>query len=267
MRTWLVAAAVVVVCSHADAETRGRIRFGAPGENVAIAKLAVAIGRDEAGIVATLTIAPASTDELAIELPDHAAVTGVAIVHGRDRVVATPRDGARDRFDSGPDRALVQLAIAGQRPRTRVRAPVAIAIPATRRAWFDEAPAHQPLDRDATLYAEAPSHAVTITFSCGGGHDRTPVLDKADIRREIRRHNNAIQHCYEIAAQRDPTLAGTIELQLVIDPSGAVQRASIGSSNVADPSVGACMANEAARWRFHEGDATIVVNYPYKFRL
>lgn len=92
-------------------------------------------------------------------------------------------------------------------------------------------------------------------------------LDRSIIERVIRQHRREIRACYEAELQRDPDLEGRIVVSFVIDPSGGVARASIGSSTMNNGGVESCITTRVRRWRFPEprGGGIVRVNYPFSF--
>ena len=97
--------------------------------------------------------------------------------------------------------------------------------------------------------------------------ETTGALDREIIQRVVRQHRREITHCYEQRLQRDPNLAGRIEMEWVIAPSGDVVSASVSESTVDDAEVGRCMARRIQQWVFPEPDGagTVRVNYPWNF--
>jgi len=90
-------------------------------------------------------------------------------------------------------------------------------------------------------------------------------LDKAIIRRYVRRRVPQIEACYEAQRRITPTLRGTLTLELEIAPSGRVSRSD--ASGVA-PEVARCAADVIRQIEFPkpvDGDS-VVVTYPLKLR-
>ncbi len=90
-------------------------------------------------------------------------------------------------------------------------------------------------------------------------------LDKAIIRRYIKRNIQKITYCYEQALLATPSLEGTVRTQFVIGPAGRVTSAS--ASGVA-PEVARCIADvlEGIEFPAPKGGDTVVVTYPFMFR-
>jgi hypothetical protein len=92
-------------------------------------------------------------------------------------------------------------------------------------------------------------------------------LDKEMIRRVIRRHLNEVRYCYEKALQAEPSLAGRVMVEFVIDEDGSVRAAAARESTLANPAVGACTAGAFLRWQFPtvRGGGLVLVHYPFDF--
>lgn len=92
-------------------------------------------------------------------------------------------------------------------------------------------------------------------------------LDREIIERVIRQHRREIRACYEQELQRNASLEGRVVVSFVIDPSGQVARASIGSSTMGNSTVEDCITLRVRRWRFPEpsGGGLVRVNYPFTF--
>ncbi|HEU0033615.1 MAG TPA: AgmX/PglI C-terminal domain-containing protein [Kofleriaceae bacterium] len=90
-------------------------------------------------------------------------------------------------------------------------------------------------------------------------------LDKAIIRRYIKRNIQKIQYCYEKELLAKSNLAGTVQTQFFITPNGNVATAS-GSG--VDPEVANCVANVIKGIEFPKpkGGGGVQVNYPFTFR-
>lgn len=89
-------------------------------------------------------------------------------------------------------------------------------------------------------------------------------LDKAIIRRYIKRNINKITYCYEKELLAKPSLEGTVSTQFFISPTGAVASAS---ANGVDPAVASCIAAviKAIEFPRPRGGGGVQVNYPFRF--
>ncbi|HVV88624.1 MAG TPA: AgmX/PglI C-terminal domain-containing protein [Kofleriaceae bacterium] len=90
-------------------------------------------------------------------------------------------------------------------------------------------------------------------------------LDKAIIRRYIKRNIQKISYCYEKQLLAHPTLEGTVATQFFISPMGTVPQAQ--ASGV-DPEVSSCVASVLKSIEFPKpkGGGGVQVNYPFTFR-
>jgi pSer/pThr/pTyr-binding forkhead associated (FHA) protein len=90
-------------------------------------------------------------------------------------------------------------------------------------------------------------------------------LDKAIIRRYIKRNIQKITYCYEKQLLAKPGLSGTVSTQFFISPNGNVT-ASNGSG--VDPEVANCVADVIHGIEFPKpkGGGGVQVNYPFTFR-
>ena len=90
-------------------------------------------------------------------------------------------------------------------------------------------------------------------------------LDKAIIRRYIKRNIQKIQYCYEKELLAKSNLSGTVQTQFFITPNGNV--ASSTGSGV-DPEVANCVAGVIKGIEFPKpkGGGGVQVNYPFTFR-
>ncbi len=90
-------------------------------------------------------------------------------------------------------------------------------------------------------------------------------LDKAIIRRYIKRNIQKITYCYEKQLLAKPGLAGTVSTQFFITPNGTV--ASSSGAGV-DPEVASCVADVIKGIEFPKpkGGGGVQVNYPFTFR-
>jgi pSer/pThr/pTyr-binding forkhead associated (FHA) protein len=90
-------------------------------------------------------------------------------------------------------------------------------------------------------------------------------LDKAIIRRYIKRNIQKIQYCYEKELLAKSNLAGTVQTNFLITPNGNVSQAS-GAG--VDPEVASCVAAVIKGIEFPKpkGGGNVQVNYPFIFR-
>lgn len=93
-------------------------------------------------------------------------------------------------------------------------------------------------------------------------------LDREEIARVVRRHRDAVRHCYERELQSRPDLEGKVVMRFVVGGNGAVLAAKAAESTLADPTVEACLARQIQTWQFPavQGGGVVVVRYPFLFR-
>jgi len=89
-------------------------------------------------------------------------------------------------------------------------------------------------------------------------------LDKAIIRRYIKRNIRKIQYCYEKQLASKPGLAGTVQVQFTIGGDG---RVSSSSGSGVDATVASCVAEVIQNIEFPrpKTDGVVNVNYPFVF--
>jgi pSer/pThr/pTyr-binding forkhead associated (FHA) protein len=90
-------------------------------------------------------------------------------------------------------------------------------------------------------------------------------LDKAIIRRYIKRNISKITYCYEKQLLAKPGLAGTVSTQFFITPAGTV---ATSNANGVDGEVASCVAGviKAIEFPKPKGGGGVQVNYPFTFR-
>jgi biopolymer transport protein ExbD len=90
-------------------------------------------------------------------------------------------------------------------------------------------------------------------------------LDKAIIRRYIKRNIQKIQYCYEKQLLVKPGIEGTVSTQFFIRPDGKVETAT---ARGVDTEVASCVADVIERIEFPKprGGGGVQVNYPFTFR-
>ncbi len=89
-------------------------------------------------------------------------------------------------------------------------------------------------------------------------------LDKAIIRRYMRRNRDRFQYCYEKELLAHPDLAGVIELGFVIQANGSVTDTSATGGSDA---VAACIAGVTKAIEFPSSHGPTEVHYPIEFRV
>jgi hypothetical protein len=117
-------------------------------------------------------------------------------------------------------------------------------------------------------YAErGNNHAAPLPTVSIGQANPTPgdALDKAIIRRYIKRNLQKIVYCYEKQLVAKPALAGTVTAKFEISGNGHV---TSSSASGLDPNVESCIAQAIRTIEFPKpiDNKTVDVVYPFTFR-
>ncbi|HEY6459157.1 MAG TPA: AgmX/PglI C-terminal domain-containing protein, partial [Polyangiaceae bacterium] len=92
-------------------------------------------------------------------------------------------------------------------------------------------------------------------------------LSPEQIRRVVIAHRGALQACYEIEAQKDPTLKGGVTASWTIDPSGAVTSAGLAGSTIHNQRVEGCVLRQVRTWHFPSSDGNSQATFPFSFGI
>jgi hypothetical protein len=92
------------------------------------------------------------------------------------------------------------------------------------------------------------------------------TLTAMDIDRVIRSAQGLLTKCYQVEVNRDPTLAGTVQVRFVISAEGRVESAKVTDDTIRNHEVGECVANRIHYLRF-PAKGRAVVNYPFVFQV
>ena len=94
-------------------------------------------------------------------------------------------------------------------------------------------------------------------------------IDKRQIQRVIRLHENEIRHCYNVALLKDKKLTGKVTTTFLINPDGTVDKALIAESTLNNPEVERCIVDRIEKWVFYKirtnWDNKMIVTYTYNF--
>lgn len=109
-------------------------------------------------------------------------------------------------------------------------------------------------------------HTASVPTVSIGQPDSVGDLDKAIIRRYIKRNEAKITNCYERVLLAKPGLSGTVMTQFFISPNGTVASAS---GKGVDGDVANCVAGVIKNIEFPKpkGGGGVQVNYPFNFRV
>ena len=95
------------------------------------------------------------------------------------------------------------------------------------------------------------------------------MRQEVEVRATVLRHAPDIRRCYQDEGlRRNPALAGQIEVELTILPTGTVDSVNVATS-LAGPGqheVSTCVATRARNWRFERGPYAVeTVVFPFVF--
>jgi hypothetical protein len=97
------------------------------------------------------------------------------------------------------------------------------------------------------------------------------VRSDEDVRLVALRHASEIRQCYESHGLKvNPSLGGTLEVELLVLPTGRVDSAAVSRSQLAGPGkheVEACVVGAVRNWRFDRGNYALeAIVYPFQLR-
>jgi hypothetical protein len=101
----------------------------------------------------------------------------------------------------------------------------------------------------------------------GAGGAAHGGLNPEQIRRVVIAHRGALQACYEIEAQKDPTLKGGVTVSWTIDSSGGVTSANLAGSSIHNPRVEGCVLRQVRAWHFPSSDGNSQATFPFSFGI
>lgn len=109
-----------------------------------------------------------------------------------------------------------------------------------------------------------PARGPVPSVSIGDPAGQTAGLDKAIIRRFMKRSFQKIRYCYEKELLTTPSLAGKVVINFTIDANGNVSRAT----GAGMPGVEGCVASVILGIQFPkpQGGGTVNVSYPFHFQ-
>ncbi len=92
-------------------------------------------------------------------------------------------------------------------------------------------------------------------------------LDKDVIDRIIKENISKIRYCYEIEANKNPSLRGRIMTRFVIAATGRVSQSGIEATSMQNPGVERCLTSVIQKIQFPEpvGGTLVEVSYPFQF--
>ena len=101
----------------------------------------------------------------------------------------------------------------------------------------------------------------------GGAGDADGSLSKEQINKVVRAHLAGVKYCYEKELQHKTGLSGGVDIFWVIQPDGAVSKASVKSTTLGDAATEGCILRQVKQWQFPKAPGqTIVGRYPFIFK-
>jgi hypothetical protein len=88
-----------------------------------------------------------------------------------------------------------------------------------------------------------------------------------DIQKALSARSMGFQDCYADALANDPTLSGTITLEVVVPPSGQVSKVTARESSLNNPSVVRCIEEVASGLTFPQEECSLAQSVEYPVRL
>jgi beta-lactamase regulating signal transducer with metallopeptidase domain len=87
------------------------------------------------------------------------------------------------------------------------------------------------------------------------------------IQATVRARFGAFRTCYENGLKKDPKLAGTVTVKVVIATDGSTTQAADDNSTLADKDVVACVVGAFGKLTYAKGSGVVTVVYPIQFAL
>jgi hypothetical protein len=114
--------------------------------------------------------------------------------------------------------------------------------------------------------AERGEREVGVSMGNGAG-DADGSLSKDQINKVVRAHLAGVKYCYEKELQHKQGLSGGVDIFWVIQPDGAVSKASVKGTTLGDAAVEGCILRQVKQWQFPKAPGqTIVGRYPFIFK-
>ncbi len=122
-----------------------------------------------------------------------------------------------------------------------------------------------------TVDTGGPKEEKRVTSVSGGKADvdDEDAVPAASIAAKIRSsYMGGVKACYERGLKQNPDMGGRVEIEFTIGPLGTVQKASIASSDLDNPTVESCIKTAAKAWSFNKPKSgePVTVQYPFIFR-
>jgi len=92
-------------------------------------------------------------------------------------------------------------------------------------------------------------------------------LDDSDVLKVLRSNRGDVRRCLEKQASADPSLEGTMTVELVIRRSGRPKGVRVREDKFKRSAVGTCMVSAVKRWRFPKfSGAAMPLDFPVRVR-
>ncbi|MGD0675883.1 MAG: AgmX/PglI C-terminal domain-containing protein [Polyangiaceae bacterium] len=92
-------------------------------------------------------------------------------------------------------------------------------------------------------------------------------LNPDQVQRVVLAHMGALRACYEMEAQKDPTLRGGVTASWTIDPIGGVTSANVAGTTIHNARVEGCVLRQVRAWRFPSSDGVTQAVFPFSFGI
>jgi hypothetical protein len=93
------------------------------------------------------------------------------------------------------------------------------------------------------------------------------TMSKVGVDFVVRARLAAIKSCYEVELQKNPRLAGEIDVAWNIETDGRVSQARVVKSTMNDEKVEGCIVRQVSQWKFPPpAERTVVGRYPFVFK-
>lgn len=91
------------------------------------------------------------------------------------------------------------------------------------------------------------------------------TLDPDEIYSVVEANYRELRHCYQQALEKNPSLAGRIDVNLIVEASGRPSQVCSGASTLPNSRVVACVIRSFAGFRFPEQEGQMAGIYPITF--
>ena len=109
----------------------------------------------------------------------------------------------------------------------------------------------------------ADSDFLDLSFADSGPEERSGprTLSQRAIQQVINRHQRELLSCYGEELQNDPDLAGDVDFEFAIDPTGRVIMAKVAGSSLRSKAAEDCFVERARHWDFPETSGEIPTRF------